>query len=296
MSNPESPPDPAPGSATDSRPAGFSRLEDFSRYFDLAPAVTKQQRDQVYQVRYRVYCEEFGYESTEAFSNYQETDEFDSRSAYCLVTHRESGAPVGCVRIVMVEGDELMPMEAHAGDHIDREFIDSFDGRRNSVCEISRLAVDGAFRRRSREQETRFGNIDAIGTSEWERRTFPLIALSLMVGAGAMADALDRKHGFAIMEPFLPVMMRRAGIHFRRVGEDFEFRGVRAPYYGNMDELFDNAPAELRTYFKLMRARFATALQEATMTPVVSAVRPAGEADDSSGRLWWPGTVPEGAA
>lgn len=278
----------------DSPPTGCSRLEEFNQYFDLAVAMAGKQRDQVHQIRYRVYCEEFGYEPPEVFSNHLEKDEFDSQSMHCLVTHRESGEPVGCVRVVRVEGDDRMPMEAHAGDSIDRDFIASFEGRRNTMCEISRLAVDRAFRRRPREGETRFGNIDAIGASEWERRTFPLIALSLMLGAGALADALGRKHCFAIMEPFLPVMMRRAGIHFRRVGTDFEFRGVRAPYYGNMDELLDNAPAELRLYCKAMREQFAAALQAPPVAPVPQdrreLSRVAGRRDR---RPWWPESPPE---
>lgn len=242
---------------------GVSRLEEFDRYFELALAITEEQRNLVYQIRYRVYCEEFGYEPIETFINCRETDEFDEQSMHCLVTHRTSGQPVGCVRVVMAEGNNLMPMELHTGDSIDQDFIGSFQSRRHVLCEISRLAVDGAFRRRPREKETRFGNMSAANADESERRTFPLIALSLMVGAGALADALGRKHCLAIMEPFLPVMMRRAGIHFRRVGKDFEFRGLRASYYGNMEEMFDTAPAELCMYFNTMRAKFAAALQAA---------------------------------
>lgn len=254
-------------------PATFSRLEEFNQYFELAPAITQHQRNMVYQIRYRVYCEEFGYESTETFSNHEETDEFDDQSLHCLVTHRDSGVPVGCVRVVMVEGNNMMPMELHAGQSINRNFMHGFADRRNVLCEISRLAVDGAFRRRRREQESPVGNVDALGADEWKRRTFPLITLSLMVGAGALADLLGRRHCVAIMEPFLPVMMRRAGIHFRRVGEDFQFRGVRAPYYCNIEELFDTAPAELRQYFFAMRAQFETALHA---QPMISALSDSG--------------------
>lgn len=254
---------------------GFSRLKEFHHYFELSLAMSIEQRNMVYQIRYRVYCEEFGYESTETFRDHQETDEFDGQSLHCLVTHRGSGVPVGCVRLVLVNGKEVMPMELHAGDSIDQEFMGSFDERRDAICEISRLAVDGAFRRRRKEQETRFGNVDALGAAEWERRTFPLIALSLMIGAGALADVLGRTHCFAIMEPLLPVMMRRAGINFRRVGEDFEFRGVRAPYYGNMDELFDVAPAELRLYYHTMRAQFEATLQ-ARPAPIIPEPRGPG--------------------
>lgn len=257
-------------------PEGISRLEEFNKYFELAPAITQEQRNMVYQIRYRVYCEEFGYESTETASNrnHQETDEFDDQSLHCLVTHRESGVPVGCVRVVMVEGDDVLPMEIHAGKSIDQKFLGGFAGRRNVMCEISRLAVDSAFRRRRREQESPIGNVDALGAREWERRTFPLIALSLMVGAGALADLLDRRHCLAIMEPFLPVMMRRAGIHFSRIGEDFEFRGTRAPYYCNMAELFDTAPEELRAYFHTMRKQFDTALHTAPLAAALTGKTP----------------------
>ncbi|MEX1198486.1 MAG: PEP-CTERM/exosortase system-associated acyltransferase [Pseudohongiellaceae bacterium] len=275
-------------STAESSPADFSRLEEFDRYFELSVATSRQQRKQVHEIRYRVYCKEFGYEPPEEFSNDREVDEFDSQSVHCLVIHRESGLSVGCVRVVMVEGDDRMPMEAHAGDCIDRTFLDEFKGRRGTVCEISRLAVDAAFRRRRREQGTRLGNIQAGDAIESERRTFPLIARSLMIGAGALADVLGRKHCFAIMEPFLPVMLRRAGIHFRRVGPDLEFHGVRAPYYGNLDELFDSAPAELRLYFNTMRDQFAAAIETTPQLPTQSEPRSLRVQGDRINHLWWP--------
>ena len=263
-------------STVQSSSAGFTRLQEFNQYFDLSPATTLKQRNQVFQIRYRVYCEEFGYEPTDEFSDHLEVDEFDRQSVHCLVSHRESGVAVGCVRVVMVEEEQLLPMELHAGDSVDQEFFGSFKEQRNNVCEISRLAVDGAFRRRRREQESPVGNVESIGANEWERRTFPLIAVSLMIGAGAMADVLGRKHCFAIMEPVLPVMMRRAGIHFRRAGTNFEYRGMRAPYYGNMDELFAKAPAEFCLYFNALRERFTEALQvePAIHLPVDAPVEP----------------------
>lgn len=250
--------------AANSPPDVSSRLKEFNNYFDLSLATTRKQRDLVYQIRYRVYCEEFGFEPTSFFGNHQEMDEFDCQSIHCLVTHKASGVAAGCVRLVMVEGSDRMPMEAHAGDSIDQNCMDSFRDQRETLCEISRLAVDGAFRRRRLERESPIGHIDVIGFTAGEQRTFSLIALALILGAGAAADILERKNCFAIMEPFLPVMMKRAGIEFRRVGADFEFNGVRAPYYGNMDDLIDSAPAELRLYFNKVREEFAAVLQLAS--------------------------------
>ncbi len=53
----------------------------------------------VYQIRYRVYCEEFQYEPP-ILSRCQETDEFDATSSHCLVMHKATGMPAGCARLV----------------------------------------------------------------------------------------------------------------------------------------------------------------------------------------------------
>lgn len=249
-------------------PDNTSRLLDFDRYFDLSLATTKELKAQVYHLRYRVYCEEFGYEPTASFSNEEEVDEFDDNSIHCLVTHRESGMPAGCIRLVLVEGKGLMPLELHAGSSMNQAFLESFSGRRNTLCEISRLAVDGNFRRRRGEAAARFGTSNEFTFSQREQRTFPLITLFLFLAAGAVADILNRKNCFAIMEPFLLVMLRRAGTVFHRVGDDFEFRGNRAPYYANIDELICDSSDDLRQLFVAVRQQFAGALQ-----PVVQEAR-----------------------
>jgi N-acyl amino acid synthase of PEP-CTERM/exosortase system len=241
-------------------PETSSLFMDFASYFDLSLALTPEQRASVYQVRYHVYCEEFGYEPVESFRNGQETDDYDDKSIHCLVTHRATNRPAGCVRLVLVEGEDHMPMEDHAGESIDAAFMSRFSDQRNSICEISRLAVDGDFRRRRGERETRFGATETFQFAEREKRTFPLIAVSLFLASAAAADILGRKHLFAIMEPFLPTILRRTGVQFHRVGEDFDFRGVRAPYYANIEDLVRDAPDELRLCFEVVKQQFAASM------------------------------------
>lgn len=244
-------------------PEDASRLQDFVRYFDLTVVSTKEQRAQVFELRYHVYCEEFGYEPTELFTDHQEVDEFDRQSVHCLIIHKASGIPAGCVRVVLVEGSELMPMESHA-DIIDQRFIRSFSGQRNTLCEVSRLAVNGEFRRRRGEWETRYGSPLSALTSHQERRTYPLIAMFLFIAAAAVAMLLGRTNCFAIMEPFLPKILRRSGIYFQRIGEDFDFRGIRAPYHGNLDDMVEQAPEEMRGCFYAVCEEFAKLLPTAT--------------------------------
>ncbi|CAN0602569.1 unnamed protein product, partial [Ectocarpus sp. 12 AP-2014] len=151
---------------------------DFAEYFELSLALSEKQKEAVYAVRYNVYCEEFGYEDPDAFKSGMETDSYDAQSIHCLVTHKPSGKPAGCVRLVTVDDQSVMPMENHCRDALDLDFFKHFEHRRNSISEISRLAVDGHFRRRRGEGESRFGNTKTLHFAAREKRTFSLIAVS----------------------------------------------------------------------------------------------------------------------
>jgi N-acyl amino acid synthase of PEP-CTERM/exosortase system len=248
------------GMTANIKPEMSSLFMDFARYFEMSLAQTDEQKQAVYRVRYNVYCEEFGYEDAEAFKDGFETDAFDEQSIHCLVTHKPTGTPAGCVRLVTVDADTKMPMEQHCADALDAEFFRHMKNRRGYMAEISRLAVDGQFRRRRGEQESRFGNTSTLHFAAREQRTFSLIAVSLFLAASAVADLLRRTDCFAIMEPFLPVILKRTGVSVQRIGSDFDYKGTRAPYYLNIDEAVRSAPDELRLCYEVVRAQFAEVL------------------------------------
>ncbi len=89
---------------TASNQVGSRLTESFMRYFDVVCATTEEQKRAVYGIRYNVYCAEFGYEPLENFPDRREHDEFDGASIHALITHRESGRPAGCVRVVPPQG------------------------------------------------------------------------------------------------------------------------------------------------------------------------------------------------
>jgi N-acyl amino acid synthase of PEP-CTERM/exosortase system len=222
-------------------------------YFSVEIAQDRAALSEIHHVRYRVYCEEFGYEPREAFVDQEEKDEFDSRSLHCIVRHRETERVAAVSRVVTVTGDELMPIEAHCGEYLDSGFMARFADRRDTICEVSRVAVDSDFRRRRGERETRYGDTDALAFGAGERRTFPLLGLSALLCAFAYANLNGRPHAIGFMEPFLPVIMRRAGIHLTRVGEEFEFRGTRAPYYADTLTFEEGMRDEVRDFYTRIR-------------------------------------------
>jgi N-acyl amino acid synthase of PEP-CTERM/exosortase system len=234
-----------------------SLVADFQRYFDLVLATTPAELESVYRVRYRVYCEEFHYEPAEAFPDQLEKDHFDIKSKHCLVVHKASGMPAGCARLVLADEHSLMPMEQYCSSAIDKALIRSYDGRRHTICEFSRLGVDGAFRRRPGERESRFGEISALDCSKREQRTFSLIAVSTILSALAMSELIERPHCFAMMEPFLPRLLKRSGFVVHPAGSEIEYHGNRSPFYFDTREEYGVMAEALKEFYSTIRADFA---------------------------------------
>jgi len=235
---------------TDEKP---TLVKSFQEFFTVEVAQTAKQKSQVYGIRYRVYCDEFGYESIDKFPNEEEKDEFDDFSLHCLIMHKSSGLPAGCVRLVPAFNGQnkavLLPLEVHCDDSLDHEYIDSLNLDRQTVCEISRLAIDCLFRRRTGEELTRFGEIHGLDCTKQEQRTFSLIAIAAFLAATALTDISHKTNVFAMMEPFLPRMMKRSGINFIKSGTDMDYRGIRAPYFIQTQSALDNMHDDLKELY-----------------------------------------------
>jgi len=238
-------------------------VENFENYFSVDFAVTPEQKRKVFSIRYRVYCDEFQYESPENFPNKQEFDEYDDHSLHCLITHKKSEIPAGCVRLVPTTGseyDDLLPFEKHCAESLDSRFINDLNLERQTVCEISRLAVDGIFRRRSGEELTRFG--DVLSFTDQEKRTFSLIAIAGFLASTALTDLSGRTNVFAMMEPFLPRLLKRSGIIFQRAGRDIDYHGIRAPYFIKTQSALDNMSPDLKTLYIWLKEQVEVAYRK----------------------------------
>ncbi len=230
-------------------------IDNFQKYFRVEYASSVNQRNAAYHIRYRVYCEEFGYEPKAMFPDQLEHDEYDDDAFHCLITHR-SDMPAGCVRLVpATDKPGSLPFEKYCGESIDQGIVDSLGLQRSSMCEISRLAVDGAFRRRSGEALTRFGEIEAMDCSQQEKRTFSLIAVAAFLSATALTEITRHTDVFAMMEPFLPRLLKRSGIFFQRVGKDVDYHGIRAPYFIRTQEAVESMRPDLRGLYEVIHAQ-----------------------------------------
>ncbi|MGK7950603.1 MAG: GNAT family N-acyltransferase [Xenococcaceae cyanobacterium] len=60
----------------------------FDKYFQLIVANTAELKQEVFSIRYQVYCEELNFEPAENFPNGLEKDIYDERSIHYLLQHR----------------------------------------------------------------------------------------------------------------------------------------------------------------------------------------------------------------
>lgn len=207
----------------------------FQSCFDIRLADTPELLEQVYRIRYDVYCREFHYEREEDYPDGLERDQYDAHSLQMLIVHKTSNKGVGCVRMIRPPLDDstfLLPLERHFGhalNHPDRhpQLIP-----RHCIAEISRLAVHTSFRQRLGEAESPFGAL--IGQREF--RTFPLVSLALFAGATALLALDRRQHMFVIMEPRLARRLKSLGFPFVQTGEMMDYHGLRTPYHVTVDE------------------------------------------------------------
>jgi N-acyl amino acid synthase of PEP-CTERM/exosortase system len=205
----------------------------FSKYFFAVLATTPELRETAYRIRYQVYCQEFQFEPEANCPGHKEQDEYDEQSVHGLLMHRPSGAAIGCLRLVLPHPDDPalpLPFERHCRHALnpDRVDIDSLD--RQSIGEVSRLAVIPQFRRRKSDLNRPLSFPDPVASAKTGRDTFPLIPVSLfLIG---MCLFLDSKLGFAfaMMEPYLASLLSHHGIRFTPAGEVVDYHGQRGPF------------------------------------------------------------------
>jgi len=231
----------------------------FGRYFRVVVANSAELQDEVFRLRYKVYCKEMRTEPEERFPDGRERDQFDRFAAHCLLQHRPSGLYAGCVRLVYSDpvASPALPFEASCGDSLYPQLASAVLPKRGSYGEISRLAVPAEFRRRRGEEDTpvpfSLDGDDALHMIE-RRQQRSHITMGLFLAAAALGLIRGLSGVFAMMEPRLSRYLKQVGLEFEQVGDVVDYHGKRAAHYitreglklnGEMAALLDHVVAEI---------------------------------------------------
>ncbi len=102
----------------------------------------KQLLDEIYRLRYKVYCDEWGFEKPEDHPDGIEIDDYDKHSAHFAAFWEDGGSMIGTVRLIR-SSESGFPLFRHCTVDADLSFL-----REDAMGEISRLAISKELRRR----------------------------------------------------------------------------------------------------------------------------------------------------
>ncbi len=236
----------------------------FFKYFSLFIADTPELQQEVYKIRYQVYCEELEHQPKEAFPDGMEQDLYDSRSIHCLLKHQPSDRFIGCVRLVLCNLEQL-----EAQFPLEEQFYHDFkltETASYNYAEISRLAVIGDFRQRQGENASSVGLLffdnqtDSFSIST-ERRVFSLALLSLYLSCTSLLLSLNINNAFTIMDARISRQLKLCGLPSCLIGDFVNFHGKKAPFLLSPINVMNSMDQEILALFNAIHSELKIQIQ-----------------------------------
>lgn len=178
-----------------------SVFKNFSFYTTSDP----EELDEIYRIRYKVYCEEYKYLEAKNYPNKREKDEYDANSLHLVVRHR-TGDLAATVRLIL-GADKGLPILQHFE-------IDYQIPKENypSMAEVSRLIVGRSYRRKH-------------------------LLMVLVKALYLLAKEKKINDVFCVIDDRLYPSLKELGIPVKKIGQPKLFQGVTAPYLIQVSEL-----------------------------------------------------------
>ena len=213
----------------------ISQKKTFDSNFEVFLADTLESQEIHYNVRYKVYCEEMGFEDKELFPNQMEFDEYDSKSVHFLVRHKWSGQWIGAMRLILSDDGNPFPMEQWC--ELNEELTSS---RYRHSVELSRLCVLKETRRFSAKNliSNATGSRDEINNEEKsnirllnQHKNLGLTNMwGLLRAASKYCAAKKIDDLFLFVTSALAFSIRKQGFVLDQLGEPAEHKGKRVPF------------------------------------------------------------------
>jgi len=238
-------------------PEIFNLGKAFEQYFEIVPAFSDALKDDVYRIRHQVYCEELGYEPQRP--DRRESDEYDAHSLHVLIRSVKTGEFVGCTRIIRAQPQDPyypLPFENICAATLDRSIVDPAKLPRDTIAEVSRLAVIARFRKRKDEGKKPVSISDQdFGTPTQPR--FPYIPVSLYLATVELARLNGINTLFVLTDERLASHFRKLGVDIQTIGAPVEHRGKRIPSIINASDIIKNLGVIFRPLYRTIAAEVA---------------------------------------
>lgn len=202
----------------------------FDDRYEVVLADTASSRDINYRLRYRVFCQEKGFENADRFRNQLERDRYDDHAVHFLVRDKKRRVWIAAARLVIGPADYL-PINRVA----EIDLPDLPPG--TLIAEFSRLLILDDYRQPN-----------GSGDSE------PEVLLGLIRAAKEYCRKINIEHWVFLCRRSICRILSGFGIAMDQIGPACMFRGVRVPYRMNLATAFEEVPnTSFRTHLMLDR-------------------------------------------
>ena len=228
----------------------------------------------VCRLRYKVYCEEWGFENPDKYPDRQETDEYD-KHAVNFAALDDTGKTVGTIRLILFSPDGF-PLEKNCDIDTSVEGV-----RGEDTAEVSRLVISRAYRKRTEdkyiygpdeERRSKSGYDHSLHSNyrrvidryengkspsarvrnemEIEKRYRHEMVTALYKAVYQESKRRQLTHWYAVMTMGLVLLLNRSGIRFRAIGDPVDYHGIRTPYIGEIKKIEQEVSDEKPEIFK----------------------------------------------
>lgn len=211
---------------------------------------------QIFKLRYEVYCLECHYLPTEEFQNGLESDEYDDCSTH-FAAFTLDDVIIGTVRLVQPNDDQIYPFESHCG-----VFDDYVMPPREQAGEVSRLVVKKSFRRRRGDsmegvssdfvEKGQTSGIKPHPGGKHRDGNSPMLLLGMYREMYRYSKQNGIHYWYAAMERSLARSLEKMGFRFVPIGPQTDYYGPVTPFIVNIDEVY----ARLQKENKFLAAWF----------------------------------------
>jgi N-acyl amino acid synthase of PEP-CTERM/exosortase system len=219
----------------------------------MIPANTAALRQEVYKLRYQVYCVEKGFEDEKNYPDGMEYDQYDAHSCHYLIRHRGTGCYMATTRLILPNKKNphaLFPMEVYCQVENTQSLKNI---RRSHLAELSRFCILKQFRRRVNKRRLLVtDNLDESRFSPEEKDSFTHITLALFACAVKMSAEHNIHYWYGIMNPASKRIASALGIQVVDMGPLVDYHGIRLPCAIKIADLLQGVAEKNVDYWNML--------------------------------------------
>ncbi|BAW80607.1 hypothetical conserved protein [Candidatus Nitrosoglobus terrae] len=236
----------------------------FLQHFEVLEANSSPHLlNEVYTLRYQVYCLENPFEEANRVYRQKERDIFDEHALHILIRHRNTGESIATARLVLPNPSNSryqLPLELHCTTLRKAALKHLRNSTVYSPAEISRLAISKNAKQQIIDTLPKLiGHIRKLTDNQtyWSRLLHSHLTLELLAAAMKLSYKHGITHWYSLATPALIRVLNRFAFQLTPIHPVIEHRGKRYPCLNNLKILLAHTYQECSEAWNILTSNGA---------------------------------------